>query len=68
MYAIVMTGLLLFPWTLLGVSIVGALAHRLGRTGKALPRRAKEKSSHRSLPGSGSEIVTTVPTVVLGQP
>jgi len=28
MYEAVMTGLLLFPWILLGVSVVGALAHR----------------------------------------
>jgi hypothetical protein len=28
MYATVMTGLLLFPWILLGVSVVGALLHR----------------------------------------
>lgn len=58
MYTVVMTGLLLFPWTLLGVSVLGALAHRLGRTGKALPRRSMEEPSRDASSCSSREIVT----------
>ena len=68
MYTVIMTGLLLFPWSLLGVSVVGALAHRMGRAGKALPRRSTEESSRSLSPGSGKEVITTALTAVLGQP
>jgi hypothetical protein len=30
MYTVIVAGILLFPWTIVGVSIVGWLAHRKG--------------------------------------
>ncbi len=55
MYTAVVAGILLFPWTVVGVSILGWLAHRRQQNGTPSPASSHPVTGGKSTTSPGRE-------------